>query len=141
MRVRHATSATLQEIPPLLDTAVAFTEVHLLDICDSRNRRGLFESVSYDATDRGSRPTKGANMKLRTNLVMTGLAALALAIASSLVVSSPSAVAAGRDQIKHVLLISVDGMHQSDLDWYVANHPTSELARLATGGAEYTAAQ
>ena len=41
-------------------------------------------------------------------------------------------------QIKHVLLISVDGMHQSDLDWYVAHHPYSELARLATGGAEYT---
>ena len=31
-----------------------------------------------------------------------------------------------------MLLISVDGMHQSDLDWYVANHPNSELARLAT---------
>jgi Type I phosphodiesterase / nucleotide pyrophosphatase len=42
------------------------------------------------------------------------------------------------DQIKHVLLISVDGMHQSDLDWYVANHPNSELARLAAAGAEYT---
>ena len=24
---------------------------------------------------------------------------------------------------KHVLLISVDGMHQSDLDWYVAKYP------------------
>ena len=74
-------------------------------------------------------------MKLRTNLVMTGLAAFAIGIGSSLVVSSASAsasaVAADRNQIKHVLLISVDGMHQSDLDWYVANHPTSELARLA----------
>ena len=38
----------------------------------------------------------------------------------------------------HVLLISVDGMHQSDLDWYVANHPSSELAKLASGGAEFT---
>ena len=42
---------------------------------------------------------------------------------------------ATRSQIKHVLLISVDGMHQSDLDWYVANHPNSELAKLASGGA------
>jgi hypothetical protein len=32
-------------------------------------------------------------------------------------------------------------MHQSDLEWYVAHHPGSELARLATGGAEYTKAQ
>jgi hypothetical protein len=42
--------------------------------------------------------------------------------------------------IKHVLLISVDGLHQSDLDWYIANHPGSELAKLTTGGAEYTSA-
>jgi Type I phosphodiesterase / nucleotide pyrophosphatase len=41
-------------------------------------------------------------------------------------------------QIHHVLLISVDGMHQSDLDWYIANHPDSELAHLVQGGAEYT---
>ena len=40
--------------------------------------------------------------------------------------------------IEHVLLISVDGMHQSDLDWYIANNPNSELAKLASGGAEFT---
>ena len=28
---------------------------------------------------------------------------------------------------KHVLLISVDGMHQSDLDWYIASHPARRL--------------
>jgi hypothetical protein len=37
-----------------------------------------------------------------------------------------------------VVLISVDGMHQSDLDWYIANNPNSELAQLASGGAEFT---
>jgi len=67
--------------------------------------------------------------------------AVALAIATPLGMSSSSAVAADHSQIKHVLLVSVDGMHQSDLNWYVANHPNSELARLATGGAEYTHAQ
>ena len=41
--------------------------------------------------------------------------------------SSGLASADGHAQIQHVLLISVDGMHQSDLAWYVANHPTSEL--------------
>ncbi len=61
--------------------------------------------------------------------------------AAPLALSSSSAFAAGHAQIKHVLLISVNGMHQSDLDWYVAHHPNSELARLATGGAEYTDAQ
>ncbi len=44
----------------------------------------------------------------------------------------------GRTSIKHVLLLSVDGLHQSDLDWYVANHPNSALAKLAQGGREYT---
>jgi hypothetical protein len=70
---------------------------------------------------------------------MAGVAALA--IATAFAPSSSGAVAADHAQIKHVLLISVDGMHQSDLDWYVANHPDSELARLATGGAEYTNAR
>src|SRR6202008_2028726 len=40
--------------------------------------------------------------------------------------------------IQHVLLISVDGMHQSDLDWYIANHPGSTLAKLIRTGSEYT---
>src|SRR5215469_937853 len=70
---------------------------------------------------------------------MAGVAALA--IATPLAPYASSAAAAGHAQIKHVLLISVDGMHQSDLAWYVANHPNSELARLATGGAQYTNAQ
>jgi hypothetical protein len=43
--------------------------------------------------------------------------------------------------IGHVLLISVDGLHQSDLDWYVRNHPGSELAKLVGGGAEYSQAR
>ena len=43
-----------------------------------------------------------------------------------------------RNSIQHVLLISVDGMHQSDLNWYIHKHPDSELARLASGGAEFT---
>ncbi|MBV8430515.1 MAG: alkaline phosphatase family protein, partial [Solirubrobacterales bacterium] len=34
--------------------------------------------------------------------------------------------------------ISVDGLHQSDLDWYVKNNPHSELAKLAGGGAEFS---
>ena len=42
--------------------------------------------------------------------------------------------------IAHVLLISVDGLHQSDLSWYVANHPGSALAQLAHGGVDYTKA-
>jgi len=32
----------------------------------------------------------------------------------------------------------VDGLHQNDLEWYVSNHPSSVLARLARGGAEFS---
>jgi len=67
------------------------------------------------------------------------------AIAAGAIGGSAAAVSAHsghghhqRSQIRHVLLISVDGMHQSDLDWYIARHPGSELAKLASGGAEFT---
>src|SRR5690348_11011854 len=39
---------------------------------------------------------------------------------------------------KHVLLISIDGMHQSDLAWYVAKHPSSTLAKLTHRGLQFT---
>jgi hypothetical protein len=41
-------------------------------------------------------------------------------------------------QPRHVLLLSVDGMHQSDLEWYVATHPNSALAHLVSAGTQYT---
>src|SRR5664279_6002955 len=88
---------------------------------------------------------------MRGRLTKGAFAALA---AGALAIGIPVTAAAGHDRrhgsgdhrrhehaIKHVLLISVDGLHQSDLQWYVANHPGSELAKLAGGGNEYTSAQ
>src|SRR5579872_2735646 len=48
-----------------------------------------------------------------------------------------------RDQraANHVLLISVDGLHQSDLAWYVDRHPSSALAKLVRNGVEFTGAR
>ena len=75
---------------------------------------------------------------------VTRLGAAAAVIAAGAIGGSVATVAANPDhhrhhrhEIKHVLLISVDGLHQSDLQWYVANHPGSELAKLANGGAQY----
>ena len=51
---------------------------------------------------------------------------------------------AGADEsatARHVLLISVDGLHQTDLAWYVANHPGSALAKLVKNGVSFTNAQ
>ena len=42
-------------------------------------------------------------------------------------------------KIKHVLLISVDGFHQDDLDWYLKNNhdQNSALAQLVENGVAY----
>ena len=47
----------------------------------------------------------------------------------------------GRDndlRVRHVLLISVDGLHALDLTTYVATHPNSTLAQLGEHGITYT---
>jgi hypothetical protein len=41
-------------------------------------------------------------------------------------------------KVKHVLLISVDGLHQQDLAWYVHAYPGSVLAALDHRGLEYS---
>ncbi|KAA0022361.1 alkaline phosphatase family protein [Antrihabitans cavernicola] len=42
---------------------------------------------------------------------------------------------------KHVLLLSIDGMHESDLAGYITSHPQSALAKLVGSGTQYTHAQ
>lgn len=44
----------------------------------------------------------------------------------------------GSSRIKHVLLISVDGLHALDLHRYVATHPTSTLAGLSRHGVTFS---
>jgi hypothetical protein len=45
------------------------------------------------------------------------------------------------DDIRHVLLISVDGLHALDVANYVENHPNSALADLSSHGVTYTNAR
>ncbi len=77
-------------------------------------------------------------MKVGTKAASLVVAAAAVALPIGLTAQPAAADHPHQTRIQHVLLISVDGMHQSDLDWYVANHPNSELAKLAEGGQEYT---
>jgi hypothetical protein len=76
-------------------------------------------------------------MNRRRVLQSAALAAAVLGTTSTSLLSGTTAAHAANLQ-HHVLLISVDGMHQSDLDWYVATHPSSTLAKLTHTGAEYT---
>ncbi len=39
---------------------------------------------------------------------------------------------------RHVLLVSVDGLHQKDLDTYVRTHPASAMAALVQHGTDFT---
>lgn len=70
-------------------------------------------------------------------------AAVVAALAVPATLAAPvQAVSAARPQprVQHVLLISVDGMHQSDLAWWDRTHPHSTLARLSHAGTTYTQA-
>jgi Type I phosphodiesterase / nucleotide pyrophosphatase len=68
-------------------------------------------------------------------VVATGLIPLATARAQG---QSPQVEIA---KAGHVLLLSVDGLHQSDLATYVSTHPQSALASLVDRGTSYTHAQ
>lgn len=59
-------------------------------------------------------------------------ALISLAVAMAL-----GAFQANAAPAKHVVLISVDGLHQKDLEWFVTNNPTSTLATLVNNGVEY----
>ena len=72
------------------------------------------------------------NRANRMKLVVCSLGGLSLAAAP--LVRSP----AHQPEVGHVLLLSVDGLHQSDLAWYVQTHPGSTLATLAAGGVDYS---
>jgi hypothetical protein len=77
--------------------------------------------------------------------VKQGLLAVALSV--SLIGAAFSAPARANDEvgeghkIKHVLLISVDGLHALDVANYVAAHPHSGLAELAGHGITYSNAR
>jgi hypothetical protein len=80
----------------------------------------------------------------RTVAVAVGTTGLVVGTAlASAVAATGSPAQAGHDhgKVKHVLLISVDGMHQQDLAWYVKNNPGSLLATLMHHGQEYSNAQ
>jgi hypothetical protein len=81
--------------------------------------------------------------KLRALAATAGVAALlgAAAPAAAVVSHSGAGQWQHRSQIKHVLLLSVDGMHQQDLVWYVSHYPHSVLADLVGHGTEYSNAE
>ncbi|HEY5362309.1 MAG TPA: alkaline phosphatase family protein [Streptosporangiaceae bacterium] len=84
---------------------------------------------------------------LRAVAAIAGATALlggtALASASAATVRADGAAGQwdGHGRVKHVLLLSVDGLHQQDLSWYADNYPGSALAALVRHGVDYSNAR
>ena len=76
-------------------------------------------------------------MPRRSLAVAAGLTAGLVGLAAA---HGASAAPQHRAAARHVLLLSVDGLHQSDLAYYVQTHPHSALAALVRGGREFTRA-
>ncbi|MGN6608416.1 MAG: alkaline phosphatase family protein [Jatrophihabitans sp.] len=74
----------------------------------------------------------------RRLVAAVGTVAIAGAVPAAIVAGTGTASAAPTGAAKHVLLLSVDGLHQSDLAWYVKAHPHSALARLVHRGVDFT---
>ena len=66
--------------------------------------------------------------------------ALGIALLGGTLASRASADELGKGEIKHVLLISVDGLHALDVANYVKSHKGSALAELASHGFTYSSA-
>ncbi|HKU12154.1 MAG TPA: alkaline phosphatase family protein [Sinomonas sp.] len=78
----------------------------------------------------------------RTAAAVLGAALTATAATGAAVAAPTASTTSNRaSSDKHVLLLSVDGLHQSDLDWYVKAHPASALAALVGHGTSYANAQ
>jgi hypothetical protein len=84
---------------------------------------------------------KGPKLATAAAIAAAVAGAAALPAASSAHAPLPASPGATPSSIQHVLLISLDGLHQSDLQWYISQYPDSVLGRLTREGREYTHAQ
>jgi hypothetical protein len=67
--------------------------------------------------------------------------AAAVSLAMSLFTITAQVHGMEREEIKHVLLISVDGLHALDVARYVDSHPNSTMAQLTRHGITYSNAR
>ena len=81
---------------------------------------------------------KNTFSRLRDGRLRGATAILGGAVAGILLALPAIAGSDSLTKVDHVLLISVDGLHQSDLAWYVQTHPQSTLATLVAQGMDYS---
>ncbi|HEX9065254.1 MAG TPA: alkaline phosphatase family protein [Streptosporangiaceae bacterium] len=83
---------------------------------------------------------RGAAAASAAGLLLGGALLATTGLTSAAAASQASTAHHRGSGIRHVLLISVDGLHQQDLTWYVHAHPGSVLAALERHGLEYASA-
>jgi hypothetical protein len=67
-------------------------------------------------------------------------AGVLVAVVATAAMTATSGARDAHPAANHVVLLSVDGLHQSDLAWYVKHNPSSALAKLVHKGVEFTSA-
>jgi hypothetical protein len=78
---------------------------------------------------------------MKRQSLIVGAALGAVALCGAVAIAPASAAPTTADRSKHVIVVSVDGMHQSDLAAFVRTHPQSTMAGLVGHGLEFTHAQ
>ncbi len=68
------------------------------------------------------------------------LKSVAAAVAATFAVLPNASWAANEVKVEHVLIVSVDGMHQQDLALCIQSNTCPNIAALAEHGVNYTAA-
>jgi predicted AlkP superfamily pyrophosphatase or phosphodiesterase len=76
-----------------------------------------------------------------TSKILALTAAIIVAMSGSATAAQHLRPADHDDQVRHVLLISVDGLHAVDVSNWIAQHHNSSLAYLSDKGVTYTAAR
>jgi hypothetical protein len=80
-------------------------------------------------------------MTIRMTLPLCAAALLAIGATHAAIASADddgSTASGSNRDVRHVLLISVDGLHQVDAATFIAAHPNSTFAGLADRGVQYT---
>ena len=74
----------------------------------------------------------------RNKILISGATIVLFAASSDRTAAVSTNGTASNSKAAHVLLLSIDGFHQFDLERYVAMHPGSALAALVAQGTHYT---
>src|SRR5262249_11295756 len=102
--------------------------------------RGRVDEITRGRVDPRctARPVRGVPMRVQRVLSALCLSWLASCGVEPAAESTAADLEVGALRVRHVLLISIDGMHEVDLARFVADHPGSRLAELAATGVEFS---